>query len=138
MHLPVILCGFLCGIPYGAVVGFVAPLLRSLLFGMPAMNTALGMAAELLTLGVLSGLFYRLLPKKIGFLYVSLVCAILGGRVALAIAKFVINGIAGTSFSFFAYLLANVTSSLPGIILQLAVVPPLVLVLKRHLDRDVR
>lgn len=131
MHLPVILCGILCGIPYGAAVGFVAPLLRSLIFGVPVMNTALGMAAELLALGVLAGLFARILPKKIPYLYLSLVCAIAGGRLALAAAKFVINGIAGTSFSFFAYLAANVMNALPGIVLQLVAIPPLVLLLRR-------
>ncbi len=131
MHLPVILCGILCGIPYGAAVGLVAPLLRSLLFGVPVMNTALGMAAELLVLGVLAGLFVRILPKKLPCLYLSLVCAIAGGRLALAAAKFVINGIAGTSFSFFAYLAANVTNALPGIVLQLVAIPPLVLLLRR-------
>lgn len=131
MHLPVILCGILCGIPYGAAVGFGAPLLRSLLFGVPVMNTALGMAAELLALGALSGLFRRLFPRRLPFLYLSLVCAIAGGRLALAAAKFVINGIAGTSFSFFAYLAGNVTNALPGILLQLVVVPPLVLLLEK-------
>lgn len=131
MHLPVILCGILCGIPYGAAVGFAAPLLRSFLFGVPVMSTALGMAAELLVLGVLSGLFIRLLPRRIPYLYLSLVCAIAGGRLALAAAKFVINGIAGTSFSFFGYLAANVTGALPGIVLQLVAVPPLALLLRR-------
>lgn len=131
MHLPVILCGILCGIPYGATVGFVAPLLRSLLFGTPVMSTALGMAAELFALGLLSGLFARLFPKRIPYLYLSLLCSVGGGRLALAAAKFVINGFAGTSFSFFAYLTANVMASLPGIILQLVAIPPLVILLHK-------
>jgi thiamine transporter ThiT len=131
MHLPVILCGILCGIPYGAAVGFAAPLLRSLLFGVPAMNTALGMAAELLALGALSGLFRRFFPRRLPYLYLSLFLAIAGGRLMLAAAKFVINGIAGTSFSFFAYLVGNVTNALPGILLQLVAVPPLVILLEK-------
>jgi thiamine transporter ThiT len=34
MHIPVLLCGFICGWQYGLVVGFTAPLLRSAIFGM--------------------------------------------------------------------------------------------------------
>jgi thiamine transporter ThiT len=82
MHLPVLLCGFVCGGPYGLIVGVLTPLLRSVLFGMPPMfPTALAMAFELAAYGLLAGLFYRLFPKKIGFAYLALVLAMIGGRV---------------------------------------------------------
>ncbi len=138
MHLPVLLCGFVCGMPCGAAVGFAAPLLRSLLFGVPAMSTAVGMAAELLALGLLGGLFAYLFPKKLPFLYLSLLCAIFGGRLALSLAKFIINGISHTSFSFFAYLTGNILNALPGILLQILLVPPLVLFLERMLPIEKR
>lgn len=138
MHLPVLLCGFICGMPYGAAVGFAAPLLRSLVFSVPAMSTAVGMAFELMALGFLGGLFSYLLPKKIPFLYLSLLCAIFGGRLVLSMAKFVINGIAGTSFSLFAYLAGNILNALPGILLQIVLIPPLVLLLERTLPVEKR
>ena len=48
MHLPILLAGFVCGGPVGAVVGFIAPLLRSALSGMPTMfPAAVAMAFEL-------------------------------------------------------------------------------------------
>lgn len=49
MHLPILLAGFVCGGPVGAVVGFIAPLLRMVMFGMPPFYTAIAMAFELLT-----------------------------------------------------------------------------------------
>ena len=65
MHIPVFLCGFLCGWQWGLLVGFVAPILRSLLFGMPAIfPNACAMAFELATYGLLTGLLYDLLPRK--------------------------------------------------------------------------
>ena len=57
MHIPVLLCGFLCGWPWGLAVGFVAPLLRSVVFGMPAMFPgAVAMAFELAVYGTLSAI----------------------------------------------------------------------------------
>lgn len=67
MHLPVLLCGFLCGPVWGLAVGAVAPLLRSMMFGMPPMfPTAVAMAFELAAYGLFSGLFYHLLRAKSG------------------------------------------------------------------------
>ena len=74
MHLPVLLCGFLCGWPWGLAVGFIAPLLRSVIFGMPPMiPTALAMAFELAVYGGLAGLLYHLLPRTKGTVYIQLV-----------------------------------------------------------------
>ena len=65
MHIPVLLCGFTCGPLYALLVGAIAPLLRSLSFGMPNLfPEAVGMSAELMAYGFFSGLLYRLLPKR--------------------------------------------------------------------------
>ena len=71
MHLPVILCGFVCGPVCGAAVGFVSPLLRMFIFHMPLPVDAITMAFELLAYGLFAGLFYKIFPKKIPFVYVS-------------------------------------------------------------------
>jgi thiamine transporter ThiT len=100
MHLPVLLCGFLCGAPWGMAVGAVAPILRAMLFGRPALYpTALAMMFELAFYGLLAGLLYRLLPKKLGYLYASLLGAMIGGRVAGGLAKLVLLGFDGKSFA---------------------------------------
>ena len=65
MHLPVLICGFICGWPWGLAVGVIAPLSRSLTLSMPPLfPTALCMSLELATYGAIAGLMHRLLPKK--------------------------------------------------------------------------
>ncbi|WP_330558204.1 ECF transporter S component [Acutalibacter sp. 1XD8-33] len=79
MHIPVLLCGFVCGWQSGAIVGFVLPLLRSAIFGMPVFfPSATGMAFELMTYGLVAGLLYSLSKWKcLLALYRSLVIAML-------------------------------------------------------------
>ena len=131
MHLPVLLCGFICGWPWGLVVGCVAPLLRSLLTGgfPPMYPTALCMAFELAAYGAVSGLLHRLLPKKKPYIYCSLLIAMLVGRLVWGMAMFVCMGIGGGSFTFSAFLAGAVTNALPGIAVQIVFVPVLVMLL---------
>jgi thiamine transporter ThiT len=131
MHLPVMLLGFLCGAPWAAAVGAIAPILRMLAFGAPTGSTAIGMIFELAAYGALTGAFYRVFPKKTPYLYLTLLLSMLGGRLVLSLVKFILNGIAGTSFSFFAYFASNVVSTLPAILLQALIVPPLAVLLRR-------
>jgi len=73
MHIPVLLCGFLCGWPWGLAVGFTAPLFRSATLSMPPMYpVAISMAFELATYGAVSGLLHRILPRKRISIYCSL------------------------------------------------------------------
>ena len=129
MHLPALLCGFVCGWPWGLAVGFVAPLFRTLCFGMPPFATALAMAFELAAYGAFSGLLYRLLPKKVGYLYVSLIGAMIGGRLVWGAVQAVITGVAGTAFGLQAFWMGAVANAIPGIICQIVLVPLLVLAL---------
>ena len=87
MHIPVLLCGFLCGWPWGLAVGFIAPPLRSVLFGMPPMfPDAVAMAFELAVYGAVAGLMCRLLPRKAPMLWAALLIAMLSSS-ALAAAR---------------------------------------------------
>ena len=80
MHIPVLLCGFICGPAYAAAVGAIAPLLRFMLFGMPKLfPTGVAMCAELAAYGVISGVLYALLPKKPASVYAALIGAMIGG-----------------------------------------------------------
>lgn len=136
MHIPVLLCGFICGWPWGLAVGLVAPLLRSATLGMPPMfPTALCMAFELAAYGAIAGLMYKVLPKKKLFLYVSLLVSMIAGRLVWGAAMFVCLGLTGGSFGFSAFLAGAVTNALPGIILQLVLVPVIVMVLE-HIKRS--
>ncbi len=132
MHIPVLLCGFLCGWPWGLVVGFVAPLLRFAIFGMPPLfPTGVAMAFELATYGAVAGLLYRLLPKKVPYLYASLLAAMAAGRIVWGVVQFAIAGLQQTAFPFSAFLAGAVVNAIPGIVLQIVLIPPLVLALRR-------
>ena len=94
MHLPVLLCGMICGWQYGLAVGFIAPLLRSLIVGMPPMMpTAVAMAFELAAYGVIAGLLCRALSKKPAWIYVSLIGAMLGGRIVWGGVSYLLAGL---------------------------------------------
>ena len=132
MHIPVLLCGFVCGWQWGMAVGLIAPLLRSALFGMPSLYpTAIAMTFELAAYGALSGIFYKLLPRKTWSVYASLILAMIGGRLIWGAARYVLAGLSGSEFSISIFLAGAVLNAVPGIILHIILIPILVLVLEK-------
>ena len=132
MHIPVLLCGFLCGPWYALAVGFIAPLLRFVLFGMPPIYPiGVAMCFELAAYGALTGILYRALPKNAGMIYISLIAAMLGGRVIWGVVRAVISGVGGSPFTWAAFLAGAFTNAIPGIILHIVIIPPIVLALKK-------
>lgn len=133
MHIPVFLCGLLCGWPYGAVIGFILPLMRSLLFGRPLFYpNAVAMAIELLTYGLVAGLLYfRSRRQCLATLYRSLLIAMLTGRAVWGIAEVILLGIRGNAFTFETFLAGALFNAIPGIILQLILIPAIMVTLKR-------
>lgn len=129
MHLPVLICGFICGPVWGAVVGFIAPLFRSLLTGgfPPLFPTAVCMAFELAAYGAVAGVMHKLLPRKRAFIYCSLLTAMIAGRIVWGIAMFLCLGTDG--FTFTAFLAGAITGAIPGIIAQIVLVPAIVMLL---------
>ncbi len=131
LHIPVLLCGFVCGAPWGAAVGFVAPLFRSLTLGMPPLfPTALCMAFELATYGAVVGWMRRALPRTKPNIYLSLLVAMLVGRAVWGCAMFVCLGAAADRFTFAAFVAGAFTNAIPGILLQMTAVPILVMLLE--------
>lgn len=131
MHIPVLLGGFLCGPWWAMAVGMTAPLLRHAWLGMPPLLTAIAMSFELGAYGVSAGLLYRLLPKKTGSIYTALIAAMVLGRVVWGAAMAVITGVSGTTFTWAAFASGAVLNAIPGIILQIVLIPVLVLALRR-------
>ena len=131
MHIPVLLCGFFCGPVWGGIVGLVAPILRSVLTGgfPPMFPTAVCMAFELAAYGAVTGIMHRVLPKKKPYVYCSLLTAMVTGRLVWGGAMFICTGINGDGFTFGAFLAGAVTNALPGIAVQLILVPVLVMLL---------
>ena len=133
MHIPAFLCGFVCGWPYALAVGFIAPLLRNLLFHMPPLfPTGVSMAFELATYGVVAAICYRRLPlKHVARLYVSLLISMVAGRLVWGLVRLIIAGLTASSFTFSAFLSGALLTAVPGIVCHLIVVPLVVLALER-------
>ena len=133
MHIPVLLCGFFCGGPMGFLVGLIAPILRSALFGMPPLfPAAICMAFELAVYGLISGMLYRILPKGKGTVYLSLCSAMVLGRIVWGIAMMLCVG--AENFGLAAFAAGAVTGALPGIVLQLVLIPVIVLAMERRME----
>ena len=133
MHLPVLLCGFICGGPYGLAVGAVAPLLRNLLFGMPPLYpTGISMAFELAAYGAISGWLYpKMKQKGMAGTYITLITAMLLGRVVWAVARMVMM-VGGAPFTLAIFLADGFVNAIPGIIVQLILIPVLVRALEKN------
>ena len=132
MHIPVLLCGFLCGSPWGMLVGFLAPLLRSVTLGMPPLlPTAFCMAFELATYGAVAGFLYRILPKKKTSVYMALLAAMVAGRVVWGAVMFICMGLSGGNFGFGAFVAGALTNAVPGILVQIVLIPLLVIALEK-------
>lgn len=130
MHIPVLLCGFVCGGPYGLVVGLMTPLVRSMLTGFPTLYpTALSMAVELAVYGGLTGMLY---PKVVGKakeifgIYVVLLVSMLSGRVVWGVASVILYRIVGNVFTWQIFAAQAFVNAIPGIALQLVLIPVIV------------
>jgi len=131
MHIPVLLCGFICGPVYGAIVGFIAPVLRNLIFGMPPFPMNIPMAFELLTYGLISGIMYKLLPKKPVSTYIALIIAMLAGRVVWGIGRLILAGVQGSSFTMSMFMAGAFIDAVPGIICHIILIPIIVIALEK-------
>ena len=131
MHIPVILCGFICGPAWGFTVGATAPILRSLLTGgfPPMFPTAVAMAFELAAYGVVCGVLHKHLPKRKTFVYVSLLSSMIVGRLIWGLVTFICMSATGGVFTFSAFLAGAVINAVPGIIVQIVIIPVIVILL---------
>ena len=158
MHLPVFLCGWICGWPYGLAVGLVLPLLRSVLFFMPPLYpVGIAMAAELATYGFLSGWVYDRLGRHfrcmsttkpnakqtLAALYAALLAAMVAGRIVWGLAEVLLLGLGESGFTWQMFVTGAFVNAIPGILLQLILLPALMLALMHtglvpvRLERDV-
>jgi len=134
MHIPVMLCGLICGAKYGLFVGLLLPLLRSLVFGMPPIYpNAIWIAIELATYGLVIGfLYYRMKNKSLKGIYISLISAMLSGRIVWGISKAVLLGIGDKTFTISMFIAGGFIDAIPGIILQLVIIPSIMTILNKR------
>lgn len=132
MHFPVLLCGFVCGGPTGLVVGFMTPILRSVLFGMPPMfPVAIAMAFELATYGLVAGLLFKKLSGKKSSIYLTLVISMVLGRIIWGGVSWILYTNGGTPFTWAIFMAGAFVNAIPGIILLILIVPILVIALQK-------
>lgn len=131
MHIPVLIAGFVIGGKYGLVIGFIVPLLRSLILSMPPLPIAIAMAFELATYGFVIGLLYKKLPKKKINIYVSLILAMLSGRLIWGIVSYIIFTVNGTIFTLEMFMVGAFLNAIIGIVLQIIIIPPIVMTLEK-------
>ena len=133
MHFPVLIGGFVLGPFWGLIIGFLGPLTRSLIFGMPVMYPmALGMAFELAAYGFFCGFFHKVFHRtKYLRSYGTLIVSMLLGRIVWGIARLVMLGIVQTPFTWKMFITMEFVNAWPGILLQLLIIPPLVNALKK-------
>ena len=133
MHLPVFLCGLICGWQYGAAVGALLPLMRSVTFGMPPLfPTAAAMALEMAAYGFIAGFVYgRSRWQCIISLYRAIIAAMIGGRIVWGAAQILFLGIGGNAFTWQMFLSGALLKAIPGIIIQLTLIPAIMVALNR-------
>ena len=131
MHIPVLLCGLICGWPYGLLCGLAGPALSALITGMPPAAVLPGMMVECGVYGLAAGLLMQLVRTKHLYadLYISLAAAMLLGRVVSGIAKALI--FSAGSYSMASWVAGSFVTALPGIVIQLALLPSIVYALMR-------
>lgn len=133
MHIPVFLCGLICGWQYGLAVGAILPLMRSFLFGMPPLfPVAIAMTFELATYSFVAGFLYnRSKWQCVVALYRSIIIAMLAGRIVWGAAEVVLLGVSGNSFTWQAFMSGAVLNAIPGIVIQLTLIPALMVALNK-------
>ena len=135
MHLPVLICGLVCGWQWGFLAGITLPLLSSMVTGMPPLYPiAVAMTFELAAYGFLTGWLLPRFAGRRGGLYLALIAAMLGGRLVSGVAQTVFFGLAGMPFGWQIFISGAFITALPGIALQLVLAPPLALALQKLLQ----
>lgn len=133
MHFPIIICGLICGVGYGALAGFVTPLLRSLLIGMPPLfPVAISMAFELAAYGAVAGFIYVALQKRRGNVYPALIISMLSGRAVWGVITFILFKTMGKTLTLQMFIAAAFTNAIPGIVGQLIIIPAIIYYLSKH------
>lgn len=135
MHLPVLLCGLVCGGWYGLFCGLAGPLLSSMLTGMPGAMGLMTMVPELMAYGLFSGLAMKLVRTRSLYadMYISLITAMVLGRIVGGIAQVVTIRLMVIDLAYTAYIWIQsyFVVSFPGIVIQLILVPAVTLMLMK-------
>ncbi len=127
MHIPAILAGFLLGSRSGAVVGALSPIISCMLFQMPSVLTMPIMAVEIMCYGIMAGV----VSKNIKSTYLGLIIVMICGRIASGLMYVVMINLFGVSGLNMQMFVLGLSAGVPGAILQLVIIPPMVKLIKK-------
>ena len=129
MHIPVLLCGLICGWPFGFVCGLLGPFISSFT-GMPPAAVLPSMMVECATYGLVAGLMMKYIHTRhnVADLYISMITAMILGRVVAGFAK---AWVFTPGTGAFAWVTTSLVTGIPGICIKLVVMPAVVLALTR-------
>lgn len=135
LHIPVFICGLTCGWGWGAALGVVLPLLRSVVFGMPPLvAVGIPMAVEMAVYGAVTGLLYRLLRRRfpaLAGMLAAMLLAMIAGRIVGGAAKALVMGLQGTGYTFSAFIAGYFTGTAVGAAVHLVLCPIVALTLEK-------
>lgn len=137
LHIPALLCGFVCGKKHGFMVGFFIPILKVMIYGVPMLFIAVPMCFELAMYGFLTGLLIEKLSYSVKNVYASLIVAMLGGRIVYGVCTYFITTFALLGSSGGTYTLAIFLASgamlggIVGAISHIVIVPSIIFALKK-------
>ncbi len=127
MHIPALLAGFILGGKWGGLIGFLMPLMRSLIVGMPPLYpTALIMSFELMTYAFVAGIITSKLSLKTMHVILALVIAMIAGRLVWGVMSVVLLSLENIPFTFNIFITGAFITALPGIAIQLILIPTLI------------
>ncbi len=131
MHIPVLLCGLICSWKFGIICGIITPLLSSLFTGMPNMAVLPSMLIELAVYGLMTGIFTSVLNIKNRYLNIlfSLIGAMICGRIVAGLMNSILFQVG--SYSAQIWISSSFITAIPGIIIQISVIPALVFSLEK-------
>ncbi len=131
LHIPVLLCGLICGYKFGLLVGLFGPILSMLISGMPTVSNLPSMIVECLIYGSLPYLYLKIVKFKHLYIniYVGLAISILIGRCAGGIVSALMYTEGNYSLGLWAT--SYFVKGWPGIIIQIILIPNVVFLLEK-------
>lgn len=132
LHIPAMLAGFILPLPWAVPLAFIIPIVRSLIFSMPSMvPMAVTMAFELATYALVIGLIYKRPAKSYFSILIALIPAMVIGRIVYALVFFIVMSLTAGTFNLSVVITGLTVEGLPGVIVQLLIVPPIVLAVEK-------
>ena len=99
--------------------------------------TAIAVAFEMGTYGLIAGALYAKSKRKsIPALYFSMLVAMILGRCVRCVSEIVLLGFAGNTFVWKVFFSGVILNAIPGILLQLVIVPAVLLLIRKVKWRD--